>query len=727
MVALVIPALLLLILELVLVLAGVGHPTSFLVRRDIRGKAMLVDNPWFGLRFFPPALARSPSAISFPAEKEPGVFRIFLFGESAALGDPRPAYGMGRYLEALLNDRFPGTRIEVVCVAMTAINSHAILPMARECAHYKGDLWVIYMGNNEFAGPFGANTVFGPQAPPVWEVRLFLAIQNNRIGQLLVKSVRGLRSSHSTPASWGGLKMFLDHQLPPRDRRRARVYRNFQKNLEDILATARRHDVPVVLSSVASNLKDCPPFGSYVPPGLGGAQLTDWQRFSDLALTNAARRDFPEAAVDCRKALELNPESAQAQFQLGECLLALTNAESARRSFQSARDLDTLPFRTDSRLNEIIETTARRHGAEKVVFVNSEASLAPLSQSGIPGSESFLEHVHLNWDGNYRVALGLAQAATRCLPREILARQTSGWAGADACAQRLCLTDWNRFTILEDILRRLVEPPFTEQPNHEAQLARITNSLVEIRAGEGQDAARAARGMFDAQIQQHPDDQWLHHNFAEFLIGTGDLGEATRQMQIVCELLPENHAVYFQLGRLLARQKKYDQAESCLETAVKLRPELANSRVEFGQVLAVEGKFESALAQYEAAERCYGADEARLHLLRADVLSRQNKHDAAIEQLRHAVQIRQSFWEAYELMGMEFALETNYPSAQLQFEQVVKLRPSYAEGHLNLGIALARQRRFPEAVGQFETTLRLDPKNGQAQNFLSALKGFQAQ
>ena len=44
---------------------------------------------------------------------------------------------------------------------MTAINSHAILPIARECARRDGDLWIIYMGNNEMVGPFGAGTVFG--------------------------------------------------------------------------------------------------------------------------------------------------------------------------------------------------------------------------------------------------------------------------------------------------------------------------------------------------------------------------------------------------------------------------------------------------------------------------------------------------------------------------------------------------------------------------------------
>ena len=75
-------------------------------------------------------------------------------------------------MEVLLRERYPGVNFEVVNVAITAINSHVIVPIARECARYQGDLWIIYMGNNEMIGPFGAATVFGAKAPPWPLVRL---------------------------------------------------------------------------------------------------------------------------------------------------------------------------------------------------------------------------------------------------------------------------------------------------------------------------------------------------------------------------------------------------------------------------------------------------------------------------------------------------------------------------------------------------------------------------
>ena len=149
--------------ELGLRLAGYGYPTRFFQKTRMGERVVLVENEKFGRRFFPPSLAREPRPLILAPEKPADTIRIFVFGESAAMGDPEPAYGFSRILEVLLRERFPGRRFEVVNVAMTAINSHAILPLARECARLQGDVWVIYMGNNEVEGPFGSGTIFGPQ------------------------------------------------------------------------------------------------------------------------------------------------------------------------------------------------------------------------------------------------------------------------------------------------------------------------------------------------------------------------------------------------------------------------------------------------------------------------------------------------------------------------------------------------------------------------------------
>jgi hypothetical protein len=150
-----VPLIILLALELMLRLAGFGQPTAFLLPSENHGQKTYVQNDQFGWRFFGANMSRLPEPISIARQKPPGNVRIFVFGESAAFGDPQPRYGLPRMLQALLEQRHPGVTFEVINAAMTAINSHTILPIARDCAKARGDVWVIYMGNNEVVGPFG--------------------------------------------------------------------------------------------------------------------------------------------------------------------------------------------------------------------------------------------------------------------------------------------------------------------------------------------------------------------------------------------------------------------------------------------------------------------------------------------------------------------------------------------------------------------------------------------
>jgi len=99
------------------------------------------------------------------AVKAPGSTRIFVFGESAAMGDPEPGFGPRAVHEVILHQRLPGHDFEVVNVAFTAINSHVLLPLAKECASTTATFGCL-QGNNEMVGPYGAATILGIQAPP---------------------------------------------------------------------------------------------------------------------------------------------------------------------------------------------------------------------------------------------------------------------------------------------------------------------------------------------------------------------------------------------------------------------------------------------------------------------------------------------------------------------------------------------------------------------------------
>src|SRR5690348_442203 len=73
-------------LDLGLRLFGYGYPTSFFLQYKINGRDYFVPNDEFAYRFFPPAIAREPVPQRMVVKKSPDTYRIFVFGESWAMG-----------------------------------------------------------------------------------------------------------------------------------------------------------------------------------------------------------------------------------------------------------------------------------------------------------------------------------------------------------------------------------------------------------------------------------------------------------------------------------------------------------------------------------------------------------------------------------------------------------------------------------------------------------------
>jgi tetratricopeptide (TPR) repeat protein len=741
-------------LELGLRLFGYGYPTSFFLQLKINGQDYFVPNDKFGYRFFPPALARTPAPQRMAVKKSPHTFRIFVFGESAAMGDPDPCYGAWRYLQTLMRERFPGTDFEVICVAMTAINSHAILPMARECARRDGDLWIIYMGNNEMVGPFGAGTVFGSRAPGADLVRAELAVKTTRIGQLLAGLMQrwGVRSS--TPNIWGGLNMFENHQLRYDDPNRLRAYENFKKNLADILHAGHEAGVPMILSTVGSNLKDCAPFASLHATTLSETQKAKWDGAYQGGMALESAGDYPEALKQYAEAAAIDPQYAELQFRLGSCHLALTNSTQALREFELARDDDALDFRADTRINQIIKDAADAYAGKGVYFLDADRMLAQNSPEKIPGNELFYEHVHLNFDGNYLLGRAFAEQTAKLLPKSIAAHGSNGWASSEICDRRLAVSSWDRSRVWQEILSRVSEPLYTEQLTHAATVKLGEEKIGELNSRVDSETPEQTRQLYQQALAMASTDNFLHQNFAQFLGARGNLAQATVEAQHVCELLPQRPAQYYDIGNLLIIQGRIDEAAESYSRALAIQGDFVHALNGLGQIRANQQKTKEAAAYFRRALRANPDDpeaffnlgfleqnrgnlkQASVYYQNAARLQPQGLADyfnqavdfsalglraRAVETFGMVIQLAPACWQAHFLLGLEMAAQERTEEARARFFAAVRYRPDFAPAHLNLGVMLAKQEKPDQALAEFRTTLQLDPTNRAAQEYIETI------
>jgi tetratricopeptide (TPR) repeat protein len=167
--------------------------------------------------------------------------------------------------------------------------------------------------------------------------------------------------------------------------------RGFKANLEDIVDVAQQHKVPVILSTLTSNLRDLPPFDSAHRDGFDEAQ----RRRVDRALENGSTDEL-------KAAVALDTTYARARYALAQRLEAdTTQIGAVRREYIGARDHDVVHFRACTRFNDIIREVATAH---QVPLLDMDAVFATATPRRAPGLNLFLEHLHPNLRGSMLMA-----------------------------------------------------------------------------------------------------------------------------------------------------------------------------------------------------------------------------------------------------------------------------------------------------------------------------------
>jgi tetratricopeptide (TPR) repeat protein len=776
-----VPLLCLGVLELGLRLAGFGYPTAFLLNSSNHGEKTFVQNDQFGWRFFGPRAARVPNAISITRQKPANTVRIFVFGESAALGDPQPHFGLPRVLEAMLELRHPDKKFEVVNAAMTGINSHVILPLARDCEKAHGDVWVIYMGNNEVVGPFGAGTVFGSQTMPLRLIRGGLALKATRTGQLFDALRGAARRGTEGGGEWEGMRMFVNYKLASSDPRLGAVRENFGQNLKGIMAAGQRSGAKIVLSTVGVNLKDCGPFASLHRPDLTEPQLKDWQGYFDAGVKAQLGGDFSQAATDYDQAERIDESFAELRFRRGQCALALHEVKAAQKELAAARDLDALRFRCDSRLNELIRQLAQN----PVALADGERALGEASPDGIPGAEMFYEHVHLTFHGNCVLARAIAEQVEGVL----MLPQSGAWPDLAQCAQRLGRTPRDTQVALSVLFGRLGEVPFTYQANHGEQMHQLSEAARELPPPDSAASLRGAQSAAEAALARWPEDAVLWEELGEIKQAEGDYAGAVAATERSLDEVPSSDECWLHYGILLAKEEKYEEAVTAFEHDLALDPRAVWARHNLAECLEKLGRRDEAVAEFKRtiaekpdygtawlslgelyetmgltndAERCYHtaltnrvnqpndlATLARfcasrrwlgpavtnfaaaieleprdpgLRMEAGRALSAFGRHDDAARQYEAAVELAPDQALPHMQLGVELGRLGRPAPAEREFREALRIDSNFVEARADLGIALYEQEKLEDALKEFEDVLQRNPENSTARHYVQEIQ-----
>ncbi len=687
----VVPALLFLLLEIGLRIVGYGFPAAATIKCEVNGRVSYCDNGKFGWRFFPRNIARLADPFVFPADKPDDTYRIFVLGASAAQGTPEPAFGFGRMLRVMLRQEYPAVNFELITVAMPAINSHVVLEIAKDCARHEPDLFIVYLGSNEVVGPYGAGTVFTPISSSLSLIRFGIALKATRVGQLITNLFALAVNQKDTPKVWHGMELFLEKQIRADDASLETVYQHFQRNLEDISRIACKSGTGIIFCTVGSNLKDSPPFACLHRPDITETEEKKWDDIYRQGIDREEAGDYAEAAELYLSAAEIDACYADLQFRLGRCYWAMAEYDKARQRYIKARQLDTLRFRADSRINEIIRTVADGRAAEDVYLVDAAKVFEENSPYGIAGEELFYEHVHLNFKGNYLLAKTVFEQAEKILPGRIKRHKANkrSFPTEAECARYLAYTDWDRYKITGKVLDSFIRrAPFTNQLYNKQKVGRMEQKLKALEIYLSPESLKKSAAEYRRAIQIDGSDWWLRWKYIKLL--SDDLKNdwaAAEQCRLLVAHFPHSHLAYAILGLLSGHLGRLDASITYNLEALRIMPTYADAHYHLGLAYQMQGRF-----------------------------------DKSIEHYSKAIRLQPEHKEAYSNLGVLLHQQGKVDEAVETYRRALLFLPNDLVLHLNLGILLETQGHRDEAIKELRAALRIDPNSIKTRRTLEAIQ-----
>jgi Flp pilus assembly protein TadD len=184
----------------------------------------------------------------------------------------------------------------------------------------------------------------------------------------------------------------------------------------------------------------------------------------------------------------------------------------------------------------------------------------------------------------------------------------------------------------------------------------------------------AAAAAFRKALVLGPDVADTHYDVGLTALDNADYPAAAAEFGRVIEIEPRHARGHSMLGYSLAAQHRLDDAIVEYRRALLIRPAYLNARVNLGIALRAQGQLEAAAAQFLAALEADPNSTLALREL-ATCRIKQTRYDAALEPLRHLVQLQPDDAEAHFDLAAACAM-TNHPEESNQhFLRAIALKP----------------------------------------------------
>jgi tetratricopeptide (TPR) repeat protein len=201
-------------------------------------------------------------------------------------------------------------------------------------------------------------------------------------------------------------------------------------------------------------------------------------------------------------------------------------------------------------------------------------------------------------------------------------------------------------------------------------------------------------------------------NYANLLKKAGQLDDAIEHYRRAAEINRNEALIHNNLGYALREKGMIADAASAFSRSLEIKLS-ADIYSEYGVMLAEQGKYDAAIAQFNGALDIDPDFPGALHnMYRAGVKG--GKIDEVLGIMRDRELKTPRNAELYYRAGMLYGIKGETEAAIEQLESAVRLRPDYIAARGELGDAFLRAGHSLKAAEQYESIVRLAPDNVKA-------------
>ena len=426
---------------------------------------------------------------------------------------------------------------------------------------------------------------------------------------------------------------------------------------------------------------------------------------------------YQEAAVEFINAVKIDPNYAEAHYQLAETYLKLQKPDVAFQEL--ARTLELQPQNYPARIeltNLLIVSHDLQQGQEQTNLllkawpndagVHSIYSSLLASQDNVPGAiEEMRKSIALD-PGRWQsyLSLGLLQirnhqpdGAEESFKKVIVLNPS-------ATQPRLLLGNYyqslKRYIEAENQFQKAVD---MDRKNPEPRAALVRLYLAENKKSEAEDIARRAK-------QDFPSDSAGYRMLGDFYFTTGDLDRAVAEYASVTQEHPEDRQVKKDYIQLLLQQGRLTEADKLDTEILKVDPNDNDALIYRSQIQISSGRVNDATTALESVIK-NDPSNSEAHYVLGVGFDKLGDLGSAEREWREALRLRPDMLDAVRALAGSAMRRGDMDALDQTSTQLISLQPASPEGYALRALSNINRKRFSGAEADIRKAIEISPQS----------------